>query len=215
MARSYRSLCPIARALDRLGDRWSLLILRDLHAGPMRFGDLLGGLPGLATNLLTTRLEKLRTDGLVTKDDGLYALTELGRRTDDVLWELARLGMAFPPDEEPRRGEHLRLAAVTLQSGLARVVPPDLALEAELRLDEEPFAIRIEEGEVEVRYGAANEPAVTVHSSYEPLMAAAGGELRLRDFRREHVRLQGSREAKAGFRSLMTRLMLEAFDARP
>ncbi|MEM1416407.1 MAG: helix-turn-helix domain-containing protein [Myxococcota bacterium] len=215
MARSYRSLCPIARALDRVGDRWSLLLLRDLHAGPMRFGDLRGGLPGLATNLLTTRLEKLRSDGLVTKEDGLYALTELGRRTDGVLWELARLGMAFPPDEEVRRGEHLRLAAVTLQNGLARVVPEDLTLEAELRLDEEPFAIRIDAGEVEVRYGEATAPAVTVHSAYEPLMAAAGGELRLRDFRNEHVRLEGSRQAKAGFRALMTTLMLEAFEARP
>ena len=66
-ARSYKLLCPIARALDRIGDRWTLLILRDLHAGPMRFGELQKGLPGTAANLLTERFNKLVAAGLVSK----------------------------------------------------------------------------------------------------------------------------------------------------
>ena len=64
-ARNYRLLCPIARALDRVGDRWALLILRDLHAGPARFNELLEGLTGIASNLLTNRLEELVAAELV------------------------------------------------------------------------------------------------------------------------------------------------------
>ena len=63
--RSYKLLCPIARGLDRIGDRWTLLILRDLHAGPARFSDLQRGLTGIAANLLADRLAKLVTDGLI------------------------------------------------------------------------------------------------------------------------------------------------------
>ena len=62
--RHYRLLCPIARALDVLGDRWTLLILRDLHAGPARFQELHEGL-GIATNLLSSRLAKLSESGMI------------------------------------------------------------------------------------------------------------------------------------------------------
>jgi DNA-binding HxlR family transcriptional regulator len=87
--RRYKLLCPIARALDRVGDRWTLLILRDLHAGPARFSDLKTGLDGIATNLLTDRLRQLIDDGLVVRREGefgtaLYTLTELGRRSSDA-----------------------------------------------------------------------------------------------------------------------------------
>ena len=67
MSRRYRLLCPIARALDRVGDRWTLLILRDLHAGPARFVDVQASLPGLAPNLLTKRLRQLEADGLICR----------------------------------------------------------------------------------------------------------------------------------------------------
>ena len=84
--RRYKLLCPIARALDRVGDRWTLLILRDLHAGPARYTDLQSGLLGIASNLLTDRLRQLIDDGLVMKRDGdygvaLYVLSERGTRT--------------------------------------------------------------------------------------------------------------------------------------
>ena len=65
--RGYDLVCPIARALDRVGDRWTLLILRDLHAGPARFSDLETGL-GIASNLLSSRLRDLNDDGLVATD---------------------------------------------------------------------------------------------------------------------------------------------------
>jgi DNA-binding HxlR family transcriptional regulator len=213
VSRSYRLLCPIARALDRVGDRWTLLILRDLHAGPMRFGELQRGLPGLASNLLTNRLEKLQSDGLVVREGGDYALTERGRATARLLWELATFGMGFPPDPDLKEPGHLRLAAITLENALRRVVPSGATMVAELRLDDEPFRIELRGGAVSVRYGAAEDAAVVAHSAYRPLMAAAGGELPLREFRAEHVRLEGDPDAVVAFEELLGRVMTEAFAA--
>lgn len=213
MNRGYRLVCPIARALDRLGDRWVLLMLRDLHAGPMRFGELKQGLPGLASNLLAARLEKLQADGLVYREDGLYALTEEGRATDRVLWELAQLGMTFPPAPDPKRPGHLRLVAVTLQGALRRVAPKKLRLVAELVLDGEPFTIAAAAGDVTVRYGSPEDPQVIAHSSYEPMMAAAGGEIPLETFRAKHVRVEGDPPAVERFQQLMERVMRDGFSA--
>ncbi len=100
--RTYKLLCPIAMALDRVGDRWTLLILRDLHAGPARFSDLQSSLPGLAPNLLTSRLRGLEEDGLVRRRDsefnvGVYELTDVGTQTDSLLYELGVFGSQFPP----------------------------------------------------------------------------------------------------------------------
>ena len=73
--RSYRQYCGLARALDVIGERWSLLIVRELLDGPRRYNELLEGLPGIATNLLTDRLRNLEADGVLRRlDDGRYAL---------------------------------------------------------------------------------------------------------------------------------------------
>src|SRR5215468_11577307 len=101
--RRYRLLCPIARALDRLGDRWALLVLRDLHAGPARFSELLDGLSGIASNLLASRLDEMVEAGLIRKTLGphqvtVYELTPLGASTANLLYELAAFGSRLPPD---------------------------------------------------------------------------------------------------------------------
>ena len=116
-SRQYRLLCPIARALDRLGDRWTLLILRDLHAGPARFSDLQSGLPGIASNLLTTRLRQLEADGLVRRREAqfgvsVYQLTETGLGTADLLYELAAFGSRFPPGAKRQACSSGRLTAL-------------------------------------------------------------------------------------------------------
>lgn len=91
--RPYGQYCPISRAAEILGDRWSLLILRDLMTGTDRFNDLARGLPGLSRGLLSKRLDQLVRHGLVTRlDDGTYGLTEAGRDLFDVLWALGRWG---------------------------------------------------------------------------------------------------------------------------
>ncbi len=104
--------CPIARALDVLGDRWTLPILRELSFGDQRFTDLREHLPGIAPTMLTQRLRELTDQGLVTTRPtesprrSMYTLTERGRSAAPVLRELARWGM--PLLERPQAGQSMR-----------------------------------------------------------------------------------------------------------
>jgi DNA-binding HxlR family transcriptional regulator len=122
--KTYGQYCATARALDIVGDRWVLLIVRELLSqGPSRFTDLRAGLPGIATNLLATRLAEMADNGLIARVDapppvatGLYQLTERGRQLRPVIEALADWGMptmAIARDGEARHGSWLALAAQT------------------------------------------------------------------------------------------------------
>ena len=100
-APTRRSSCPVACTLDLLGDRWSLLVIRDLFLGKQRFEEFLASPEGIATNILSVRLKSLARHGLIERAvdpaDGrrvLYQLTELGRSTREILMPLARWGLA-------------------------------------------------------------------------------------------------------------------------
>lgn len=107
--RSYGQLCSIARALDVVGDRWTLLIVRELLIlGPSRFGEIQRGLPGIATNLLTQRLRDLEANGVVIREPApsatgapIYRLTERGMALDGVLRELLKWGAPTVPQAPP------------------------------------------------------------------------------------------------------------------
>jgi DNA-binding HxlR family transcriptional regulator len=212
-SRRYRLLCPIARALDRVGDRWTLLILRDLHAGPARFSDL-QTLPGIASNLLTNRLRQLEEDGLLRRRDAeygttVYELTDLGTRTGDLLFELARFGAEFPPDDEIKRPGNLRTIAVTLRVACQRVVDPGMRLHAELVVDGEPFTFTVDHGVVDVKAGKATRPEATLTTSYEPMIAAADGQMSLDELATQHMQLSGPNPAQAqALADLMGRAMM-------
>ena len=107
MAKSYCQYCPVAHALDLVGERWALLIVRDLMHGPLRYTDLAARLPGIGTNILATRLRDLEAAGVVTKRKlppptpvTVYELTESGRGLQRVVAELALWGARSlgPPD---------------------------------------------------------------------------------------------------------------------
>ena len=100
----YGQRCPAAIALDVVGERWTPLIVRELMLGPKRFTDLADGLPGIGTNVLTTRLAGLQEHGVVEKRTlprptpvAVYTLTEAGRALAPVLTRAARLGPALRP----------------------------------------------------------------------------------------------------------------------
>src|SRR5512140_994516 len=107
--RSYGQYCSIARALDIVGDRWTLLIVRELLLqGACRFTDLKNGLPGIATNLLSTRLKELEEAGLVAREDApppvataLYTLSDRGLELEPVLKALGLWGLQFMGEERP------------------------------------------------------------------------------------------------------------------
>src|ERR671923_662341 len=100
--RSYDQWCAVARALDIVGERWTMLIVRDLLVGPKRYTDLLAGLPGIGTNLLAQRLRELEDRGLVERSAlpppagaTVYRLTETGAALEPVVHALGRWGFQF------------------------------------------------------------------------------------------------------------------------
>lgn len=123
--KSYEQICPMATALDFIGDRWTILILRELLGGPARFQELRDGLPGIATNLLTDRLRRMEVDGIVRRVDsggsGLYTLTEAGAGIRTAIEELgmwgARMGRVGPAVHQ----RSIRAIAMALQALLGRV----------------------------------------------------------------------------------------------
>lgn len=113
--KTYDMYCAVARALEILGERWTLLVVRELLTGPKRYADLVDGLPGIASNMLTDRLRSLTDAGVVSQRklappaaSTVYELTERGRQLKPVLLALGRWGV--PLLGEPRPGEQFRLA---------------------------------------------------------------------------------------------------------
>jgi DNA-binding HxlR family transcriptional regulator len=109
VAKHYDQYCPVAHALDVVGDRWALLVVRELMLGPKRYTDLADGLPGIGTNILAARLRDLEAAGVVTKKtlpppaaSRVYDLTDYGRALKPVIRELALWGAQSlgPPTAE-------------------------------------------------------------------------------------------------------------------
>lgn len=100
--KSYGQFCALARALDHIGDRWTLLIVRELLIGPKRFSQLVEALAGIATNLLTERLRQLEQDGIIERSDHpqrsaqvTYSLSPLGRQLEPAVFDLIRWGAVW------------------------------------------------------------------------------------------------------------------------
>lgn len=112
-SRRYNQRCPVASTLDLIGERWTLLIVRDLLLGPLRFSDLLARLPGVGRNLLASRLRYLLSEGVADKElleppyaSTVYRLTEKGRALQNVIMELGSWGMRYGK-KDTRTSEHL------------------------------------------------------------------------------------------------------------
>ena len=113
MSKDYEQYCPMSLGLERIGERWTLLIVRDLMFGPMRYSDIKAGMPGIATNMLANRLSEMQEAGIISKRQmpppaasTVYELTEVGRSLTPVLIELGKWGMNFLPKHH--EGEHIR-----------------------------------------------------------------------------------------------------------
>jgi DNA-binding HxlR family transcriptional regulator len=119
--RTYGQYCPIAAGLDLIGDRWTLLLLRELSMGDRRFTDLRAALPGIAPNLLTERLRSLQSIGLITAVElpppaarSVYSLTDDGKRIGPVLRSVARFGAAYLSGEPSETVDAQRVAYALL-----------------------------------------------------------------------------------------------------
>jgi DNA-binding HxlR family transcriptional regulator len=174
--RSYEQYCAVAKALDVVGERWTLLILRDLvHLGPRRYTDLLESLPGIGTNLLASRLRMLEEARVVQRRKlappaatAVYELTAMGRGLEPAVIALGRWGGQFMAE---RRDCDVFFAAGHI-SGMRAIFDParagDLSIDAELRVAGEPLAVRIHDGTLDARQGPADHPDVVVEMGLEP-----------------------------------------------
>ena len=198
--KSYQQYCGIAAALDVVGDRWTLLILRELSFGQQRFTDLRAGLPGIATNLLSERLRDLEESGLVEQRElpppaarTVYALTpDQGRSVLPVLRALANFG--FPFLDEPEEGKVRPRTAV--YGGLAARLDPVAAAGQDLLmrfdLDGDELWLHAQDGQI-VRSDRTATPDLTFTGS----AAALAEVIRGKDLAAVEPRLQVTGTAKA------------------
>lgn len=180
--REYRQSCSIAGALDRIGERWSLLVVRELLLGPLRFSDLARSMGGPPTDVLTKRLRDLEHDGIVRRREldppatGVaYELTDLGRELDSLLLELGRWGLNFYAAEDVADLE----ASWLPNSFRVLLQPPtDAVMTVQLRSEGRAFGIRVAGGRISAERGEIYNPDLVVSGSPRGIVAAlvVGGE---------------------------------------
>ncbi len=177
--RTYGDPCGIARALDVVGERWALLIVRELLYGPKRFTDLRAGL-GASPNVLTQRLGELEAAGVVqrrTAGGALYELTDWGRELRPILLQLGRWGA---------RAEHRPIGALSVDAlmiALESTFLPERAAELratyELRLGEERFSIEVDRGTLAIERGSPRCSDAIIDTDPATLRALVFGDRKL------------------------------------
>jgi len=174
--RSYDQYCAVARGLDVIGDRWTLLLVRDLLLGPKRYKDLLDGLPGIGTNLLADRLRELEAAGLIERTvlpppagSTVYLLTEAGQALEPAVIALGRWGARFLG--APKKTDVMVPRAYFM--AMRGVFNPDVAAGMtetyEVRIADLVFEVRVADGRLTTREGQASNPDVVMTMSVETL----------------------------------------------
>jgi DNA-binding HxlR family transcriptional regulator len=204
--RTYGDMCGIARALDVIGERWALLVVRELILGPKRFTDLRGGLPNVGPDVLSQRLRELEAAGILSRRtlarpaaSRVYELTERGRALEPVLLALGEWGSAAPvPPGSPGLGVDSTIIALrTLFDARAA---GDLEATYELRLGDQAFRARVAERRFEVERGEAPDPDATIAAGPWPLGRMLWQGYRLEDAERAgDVSVEGDRRAAERF----------------
>jgi DNA-binding HxlR family transcriptional regulator len=175
--RSYGQYCALAKSLDVIGDRWTLLIVRELLNGPRRYGDLQEGLAGIATNLLADRLRHLEQHGVVDRDSrGTYRLTKWGQGLAEPIYALARWAgplMAERADDEFRSAWLVPAVAAIFEG----VDPsrPDTTIE--IHTGDSPMTIVSVRGRVQVQPGTADCPDLVISGPPEGVIGLLAGAL--------------------------------------
>jgi DNA-binding HxlR family transcriptional regulator/putative sterol carrier protein len=184
MAKRFDQYCPVAHALCLVGERWSLLVVRELLHGPKRYTDLVDGLPGIGTNILATRLRDLEQAGVVRKRQlpppaasSVYELTEYGAELEEAVHALARwgarsLGPPGPDDElYPEWGVNAFPALFDPEAarGLSETYV--------LRIGADVFSAHLRDGHLRAEQGAAEDPDLDAAMDMETFFALASGEL--------------------------------------
>lgn len=202
--RSYNQLCGLAYALDVIGERWTLLIIRELMPGPRRFTDLMEGLPGISTNLLSTRLKTLEKQGLIRRRDlpppaasTVYELTPVGEALESTMLALGKWGSQFVP-EQPTGDAllHAGSYALTLKTFFDPEEARGLHETYVLHVDDEVLSVRIADGDIEVWQGEAQAADMILHADMPSYMAMLLGHLPPQEaIAGGHIRVEGDAQA--------------------
>ena len=204
MGRGYNQHCTLAYALDQIGERWTLLIVRELLAGPRRYTDLAQGLVTVPSNVLASRLRDMEALGLVARKRlpapaesvVVYELTEEGAALSDAIAALSRWGMRSLPPTTDGRAVRARWLIPVMEARFDPDAATGVNESYELRIDdEESVHFTVDDGHGRAFPGPAPEPAVTVSSDAETLVALANGAITIPEATRRGAKIEGTPDA--------------------
>jgi DNA-binding HxlR family transcriptional regulator len=189
--RSYDEYCALAKSLDLVGDRWTLLIVRELELrGGCRYTDLRNGLPGIATNLLADRLRELEHEGLVVREEApppvattLFRLTPRGQELRPVLESLVRWGMPLMTADNTGDAVRGHWLAWAIELVLADLRPDDAPVTIDVRAGDQVFVLETRDGGLVTRLGPAGDAGAdaTITGAARPVMGLLLGIIGLGD----------------------------------
>jgi DNA-binding HxlR family transcriptional regulator len=190
--RSYGQYCGLAKGLDVIGDRWVLLVVRELLGGPRRYGELLEGLPGIATNLLSERLRSMQDNGLVEKtSDDRYALTERGEGLRDVVQAIGRWAYPLMGPIEPEETFRSQWIVHPISALFPGVDPSRPEMVIEVRCADEPMTITSHDGRVSVQSGPASAPDIVLTGRPDAVLGLIAHRLDAREAKERGVAITG------------------------
>jgi DNA-binding HxlR family transcriptional regulator len=199
--RSYDEYCALAKSLDVVGDRWTLLIVRELTLrGACRYTDLRSGLPGIATNLLAERIRELERAGVVAREDApppiattLFTLTPRGELLRPVLEDLTRWGIPLMTEEGHNDAIRSHWLAWALELMLTDRQPDAPPVTVELQTGDQPIVLETRDGAVHARLGTADDADAALTGEPRPVMGLLLGLLDLRGAKASGVKFRGER----------------------
>jgi DNA-binding HxlR family transcriptional regulator/putative sterol carrier protein len=207
--RTYEDGCATAHALDLIGERWALLVVRELILGPKRFTDLRAGLPGISPNVLTQRLEELEHAGVLRRRKlpppaaaWVYELTEWGLQLENVIMALGRWGARSPV---LLQGHPLSIDAVILsfRTMFSSDAAAGFKATLELRIGEDRFRAEIAKGEMHLTRGTAATPDAIIETDANTLVMVAYAGRKFADaVRQGDLKVEGDKVIAKRFLSL-------------
>ncbi|HEY3726744.1 MAG TPA: helix-turn-helix domain-containing protein [Solirubrobacteraceae bacterium] len=197
--RSYGEYCAIAKSLDVVGDRWTLLIVRELALrGACRYTDLRNGLPGIATNLLADRLRELEQAGVIAREDApppiataLFQLTPRGEQLKPVLEDLVRWGIPLMTQQKPSDAVRSHWLACALELMLTDRQPDASPVTVALQTGDQPIVIETHDGAIHTRLGKADSADATLTGAPRAILGLLLGLLELADAEANGIDYQG------------------------
>jgi len=197
--RSYGQICGIAKALELIGDRWTLLLIRELLTrGDCRYTDLRDGLPGIATNLLAQRLRDLEQAGIIVGEQApppvattVYRLTDRGAELEPIVKAIGDWGIPLLANVANEDVFQTHWLLLPLRSDLQDTAPERGPIEIQLDTDDDPIVIEAADGNVSAHIGRARNPELVLRGSGRTVTQLMFGRITLADARKRGLSTHG------------------------